>query len=174
MYLDEIDPTYSTPYYPSAGGSDYAPSPSAPAPDLYSSVQTGVTNAGASVSGVLGAVGATAESLLKVWGGIQAVDMQRERMQLDRQIAQGQIQVQSVRADTERDLAMLQADTTRQVETARAGAQIAKAQADADAARLGKFVMPAQLKQISPEALIGGVALLATVLFVARNKGKAK
>lgn len=138
----------------------------------YTAVQTGDANSGGGVTGFLERGIATAESLVKLWGGIQAVGLHNEQQRAAIQTAKGQVQIDSAKAETARDLALISANTTRSVAELQASAQIADAQARADAARSGRVTLPVAVSSLSKEAMLGIGALLMVGFFAFGRKAK--
>lgn len=137
------------------------------------SVSTGEVNRSAddsSLSGITGFVRASGQSLLDAWGTVQGLSNQKSQMELNRTIAAGQIQAATAQAKSQADVATITAQTTAQVEKLRAAAQVAEAQAKADAAKNGGVYVPAA-KSLSLPIIL---ALVGVAFVVARTGKGAK
>lgn len=106
-------------------------------------VSTGATNqtpAGdSSLTGALGFVRSTGQTLLDAWGMTQQLALQKSSMDTARQLATGQLSVQKANAD----VGVTQAQTAAEIERLKAQAQVAVAQNQANAAKSGTVYVPA-------------------------------
>lgn len=119
------------------------------------------------LTGILGDVASTAKSLLGVWGGVQGIqyqaaaqknsaELQKAQLDLQKQLATGQISVAKAKADSEQAVALGQA----KVAALNAGYQAQLAQSGGVVGYAAKSILP-----------IAGLGLLAYFIFV--KKGKA-
>lgn len=91
------------------------------------------------LTGALGFVRSTGQTLLDAWGMTQQLALQKSSMDTARQLATGQLSVQKANAD----VGVTQAKTAAEIERLKAQAQVAIAQNQANAAKSGTVYVPA-------------------------------
>jgi hypothetical protein len=122
-------------------------------------VSTGAANIASGVSGILGGITATADTLLKAWGVINNARTSAAQQQLAVKAAQSDIEMRRAQVSSTTELQKIQSTAAVEIGKLQAQAAVAKAASEADAAKNGGVVYVAGQGGLSMTAILGIAAL---------------